>query len=1162
MNYKKIAIFLILICCLMGAASAAEDISTDAVDAGVVDAVAVDAVSEDVSDSVESVVEDEPVVDESAPALDENDDMQDDVVDNTRTTPQTYNIGDETAYDTYIGATGLNGNPGDTYNFVSNFNGKTVYIDKDNTTITSASGVVLSNCSFRINSGISGVTINGLTIRNNISDYPIYVGPICSDINITSNNILVMYSGATYLYGIDFNAYDYGTNMSHNFNNINILDNTVRMYGNSYVCGIYGSDFINSSVLRNTIYAYTDTGTASAGNNAAYGIALCDDSTWSPVPRPRNNKISNNTVTVIGQSVYGIEDFGIDQNVSDNTIEAVAVPTGSAYGIALGILDNSTINNNSITITTGDLTNVITMDMIRESNAGIRLHSNSTYNYYCKNVDVKDNNIYYNTIVFPVGYEYIQIDPGNTNIDTTGSNDWEVTQPNPYDPVYPINRVLNSNGKDILCASDSSVLSDSSVIYLDAVNGDDTNDGSESSPVKSVQTAVDLVGAGGTIILSEGTYDFPFITFQKSVSFKGTNRENTILNVAQSIYYQFNTDGDYFVDFSNLTIKNGQVTLTLYNTNNVGIYSNWVNVTFEKVMRFGYAAQKEGSYLNIINCSFTELGIFRLNSGKYSVNINSTDFFKNYKGARYIIEGSAKNPVSINYCSFINCTNIVKAGASPIVSFNNSYFGMNDNPSSITNVDMDNWVVMTFENTTELNVGEDAGFLVSLTKLAHADGTFTDLEHPELLSLPSYDVVYTLIDGTEVTHTLENLKDETTLPITGFGTMSATIAGGQTLKIGICHDIALNIEKYDAIGYGGEQDLVFIANFTDITGTMTVTITGPDYSKEETLDIYGGRSFLTLKGLNAGEYTVEVAYSGDDLHNPASSSTTFQVNPVESEDITVKVYANNITFTEAADILVFVDPKGATGTVTITIDGNDVTEALDENGIASFSIKELPINDYDITVKYNGDSNFESATTTASFSVLANPVIDDLNEQLNQTKEELANVSAEAATAQEQVANLTADVATAQEQVANLTADVATAQEQVVNLTADVSKVQEQVTKLTQENTKLTGDLKTANKKASTASNNANAKIKKIKAAKSVKKSKKYTITVTLNKKVKGRFVYVAFNGKVYKAKTNAKGIAKIIIKKSALKKLAGKKVKYQVISGNSLKNKSVKVKK
>lgn len=66
MSFKKICICLILIFCIIGAASAAEDVSTDVVDASA-DAVAVDAVSDDVSDSLESVVvEDEPVVVDSA----------------------------------------------------------------------------------------------------------------------------------------------------------------------------------------------------------------------------------------------------------------------------------------------------------------------------------------------------------------------------------------------------------------------------------------------------------------------------------------------------------------------------------------------------------------------------------------------------------------------------------------------------------------------------------------------------------------------------------------------------------------------------------------------------------------------------------------------------------------------------------------------------------------------------------------------------------------------------------------------------------------------------------------------------------------------------------------------------------------------------------------
>ncbi len=50
MKLKYVAIFLVLLCCLMGAASAADDVSIDAVDASVDDAVAVDAVSEDIGD--------------------------------------------------------------------------------------------------------------------------------------------------------------------------------------------------------------------------------------------------------------------------------------------------------------------------------------------------------------------------------------------------------------------------------------------------------------------------------------------------------------------------------------------------------------------------------------------------------------------------------------------------------------------------------------------------------------------------------------------------------------------------------------------------------------------------------------------------------------------------------------------------------------------------------------------------------------------------------------------------------------------------------------------------------------------------------------------------------------------------------------------------------
>ena len=81
-----------------------------------------------------------------------------------------------------------------------------------------------------------------------------------------------------------------------------------------------------------------------------------------------------------------------------------------------------------------------------------------------------------------------------------------------------------------------------------------------------------------------------------------------------------------------------------------------------------------------------------------------------------------------------------------------------------------------------------------------------------------------------------------------------------------------------------------------------------------------------------------------------------------------------------------------------------------------------------------------------------------------------------------------------------------------------------------------------------------------------VKKSaKKLVLTATL-KKVNGKYlkkrpVVFKFNGKKFTAKTNNKGVAKLTVKKSGLKRLkVGKKVTYQATYLKDTVKKSVKV--
>ena len=92
---------------------------------------------------------------------------------------------------------------------------------------------------------------------------------------------------------------------------------------------------------------------------------------------------------------------------------------------------------------------------------------------------------------------------------------------------------------------------------------------------------------------------------------------------------------------------------------------------------------------------------------------------------------------------------------------------------------------------------------------------------------------------------------------------------------------------------------------------------------------------------------------------------------------------------------------------------------------------------------------------------------------------------------------------------------------------------------------------------------NTKITLKKVTVKKSAKKLKLQAILKKGSAPLKGKRVTFKFNGKTYKAKTNSKGIAKVTIKKSVLKKLkVGKKIKYQVKYSSFAAKRTAKVKK
>ena len=362
----------------------------------------------------------------------------------------------------------------------------------------------------------------------------------------------------------------------------------------------------------------------------------------------------------------------------------------------------------------------------------------------------------------------------------------------------------------------------------------------------------------------------------------------------------------------------------------------------------------------------------------------------------------------------------------------------------------------------------------------------------------------------------------------------------------------------------------------------------------------GGGSATVTPNLAVGKYNATLVYK--ESEEAAETSVVIKEFTVKVDSIKYNIL-NNISGNVAIEILVYDDAgEEVTGTELVTL-------KIGENTIGTvkpfrvYKNTELAPGNYTITAIFSENSKNISLTVEADpFAALnetqealniANEKVgnltaklDELNQTLNQTQEDL-NI------ANEKVGNLTSkvdelnqtlnqtqeDLNTANEKVGNLTtqidaiADQITAlndalnqtQEALKNTTAQVNSLSSQAEELKANNTNLQNSLNTAKAENTKLTKKAaqTATLKKVKSAKKLKKTaKKYKITATLSKKLKGKKISFIFNGKVYTKKTNAKGIAKLTIKKSVIKKLKTGKFVYYVSYGEKVLKKSIKVKK
>ena len=159
--------------------------------------------------------------------------------------------------------------------------------------------------------------------------------------------------------------------------------------------------------------------------------------------------------------------------------------------------------------------------------------------------------------------------------------------------------------------------------------------------------------------------------------------------------------------------------------------------------------------------------------------------------------------------------------------------------------------------------------------------------------------------------------------------------------------------KVDDITYG-DNAVVEVTVPEDATGTVTVTIDGKTY----TANVTAGKALIVVPDLKAGDYPVDVSYSGDDKYKPSSNSTDFNVakETISPDEMKVVDQGNGT--------VVVVVPENATGNVTVEIDGKNYTAPI-KDGVATIDISDAAPGEHDIKVTYSGDDNFDGATTDA-----------------------------------------------------------------------------------------------------------------------------------------------------------------------------------------------------
>ena len=162
------------------------------------------------------------------------------------------------------------------------------------------------------------------------------------------------------------------------------------------------------------------------------------------------------------------------------------------------------------------------------------------------------------------------------------------------------------------------------------------------------------------------------------------------------------------------------------------------------------------------------------------------------------------------------------------------------------------------------------------------------------------------------------------------------------------------------------QDLVVNVTVKDINDNVTVVVDGVS----KVVELLNGLGSITVDKLSSGIHTIFVVYDGDNVYTHDYVYKSFILNKTTP---VITVSNNDVALGD--DLKVTVSVVNATGNVKIIVDGVENIIPL-VNSIANFTLNNISSGNHSIVAIYEGNDAFNAVSESKSFSIEA-PVIQE-----------------------------------------------------------------------------------------------------------------------------------------------------------------------------------------